>query len=137
MIIKGRYKTAPILCLLWLITAAASYHFVEFFDSSEFWSIMIISLFLLIYALVLFFGMIRAWFPFMVYSEEDMIKFNTEKISIILGIPLTAISCIFLFITSSVLVVIPIILIAVAMYIFALYASVAERFKVDPQQKGS
>jgi len=138
MFVKERKKAALILCMLWAIVAAVSFYLIEFTEilgqdlfrgQETFWFMIVCSLLIFILGLVIFFGQIKIFFPFIFFSKEDMLRYNVEKISFLLGILMVVTSYVLVFVIIGIfmlLVVLPIIL---AIEILSLYASASKKFE--------
>jgi hypothetical protein len=140
MFVKERRKATLILCLLWAAVAIASFYLIEFTGTFEqdmfrgqetFWFMIVFSLLILILGLVIFFGQIKFFFPFIFFSKEDLLKYNVEKISFLLGILMVALSYVFTFITIGGLVFWIALIIALAIEVGALYAAASKKFEAN------
>jgi len=147
MLIKGRWRAALILCLLWAIALATSFYLVseaygrEASSGQDFWIIALFSLFILLIGMVAFFGRIRVFFflsypLILVASEIDTSKYDIEKASFALGILTATLSYVFLFIPiGGLIVVVALCVTAIAFVIGIIYVFAAKRFRADPQPK--
>ena len=129
-----------ILCLIWTVVAVASFYFIEFTgtfeqdlfrEQSTFWIMILFSLSILIMGLTIFFGFIKILFPFIFFSEKDLLRYNVRKISFLLGILTISLSYVFTFATIGGLVFWMLLIIAVAIEVGALYTSASKRFEIN------
>ncbi|MDR3074512.1 MAG: hypothetical protein LBU30_00540 [Candidatus Methanoplasma sp.] len=133
MVAKGQKRTALVLGLVWAAMAAIAYTISEIYGLNLYWYTPFYSLLLILAGLIISFGHIRIFFPFIFMSTEDLSGYNVEKIASVLGILIAVLSYLLLFISMNAFVLWMIIIVCITVEILATYASVAKRFKADLQ----
>ena len=140
MIIKGRAKTAMIMCLSWAITVAVSLYLIsEMYGQDPIWFFVLFSLFVMICGLIAYLG--NLWivcFPLFLLLEESLERRDVKKISSILGILFVVMSYPFVLLPYSgdMLFTMTFVLVSVFVLvtlIVTVYAFISEKFKVDPE----
>ena len=110
-----------ILGLSWAIAVTTVY----FLGLDLHWFVVLLSLlFLILGWMVLFrgFQILRLSFPFVLVSKEDLPAYNKERFSLLLGIPVLALSYVTLFISVGIFMLLPIVGIAIVLTVATLYA---------------
>jgi len=136
MAAEGKKKAALLMCLFWAMAAAAAYLLLDMQGRGLSLEVILSSLLFLIIGLVLSSGRARVllflfFFP-IVMTEEDMSKYDTEKVSLFMGAVLTAASCAILFISVSAFVMWIVVGIIVVICISgSAYVLAAKRFRAD------
>ena len=140
--IRERKRTALVLCLFWSIVVALSFYFIEYTGTFEqdlfhgqetFWAMIAVSLLILVLGLVIFFGNIGMLFPFAFFSEKDMLQYNIEKISLLMGILMILMSYALTFATIGGIAFLILLVIAVAITVGGLYTVASKRFEAGTQ----
>ena len=137
MVVEGQRKTALILSLFWAMAMATAYLFHEMYGLNLYWYTVVSSLLLLIIGLSLSYGrgefiLFLTFFP-IIMTKECLYRYNVEKVSLVIGTFMVAMSCAFLFISMDSVVAWVILSIAIA-YVFAcIYVLISKRFRAYTQ----
>jgi len=136
MAAEGKKKAALLMCLFWAMAAATAYLLVDTDGRSLSPEIIFFSLLFLILGLIMSTGRARTllfltFFP-VVITHEDLDRYDTDKVSLFMGVVFTTVSCALLFISVSAFVMWMAVGIAVVTYIGGIvYVLAAKRFRVN------
>jgi len=136
MAAEGKKKAALLMCLFWAMAAATAYLLVDTDGRSLSPEIIFFSLLFLILGLIMSTGRARTllfltFFP-VVMTHEDLDRYDTDKVSLFMGVVFTTVSCALLFISVSAFVMWMAVGIAVVTYIGGIvYVLAAKRFRVN------
>ena len=136
MAAEGKKKAALLMCLFWAMAAAMAYLLLDTNGRSFSLEVILFSLLFLILGLIISTGRARTllfltFFP-VVITHEDLDRYDTDKVSLFVGVVFTTVSCALLFISVSAFVMWMAVGIAVVTYIGGIvYVLAAKRFRVN------
>jgi len=140
MAVKGQRKIAPVLALFWAMAMVTVHFLYEDIWTEPVLIGVLFSLFFLAVGLIISSGRGRSllfltFFPF-IMSEEDLSRYDEEKVSLAMGSVYVFISCALLFIFVSTFVFWATVGIIVAVYyVAAVLILVSKRFRSDTRPK--
>ena len=126
-----RQRRVALILAFWAIAIVTALLLYDVYGLDLYWYTILLSLLFMIAGQIISFGQIRIFFPFILFSKEDMSKYDVERISFFLGALTAILSCTILFISMSTSVLWIIVGVAIAIEGGAIYFSVAKRFRAD------
>jgi len=129
MVVKGRWKSALAMGLLWAVVMAAALYYLDLgLDGSTLLILLFSSIFLMVLGLIIYMGGAMLLAGYNTMSKEQRAQYNVNEITSFMGALLVLLSIVAFF------MVFYLVLIAVfigATIVAVIYVNVSKRFKAD------
>jgi hypothetical protein len=135
MVSEVQKTSVLILGLFWAASMISAYYIHVIYELNLYWYTVLGSVLFAAIGLLMSSGRSKffiylIFFPF-IASEKDLLKYKVEKMSIVMGAYMMAVSCTLLFISMSMSVVWIITCVALAYVFTAAFVLVSKSFKAD------